>query len=192
MPRPVSWLPRLHVIQRSVENTVRSHYTRAELQQLFELQPRAAGKIIGLLPTTPVAGAYLVSRADLLDFLDRVRLADDVPALLRRMREEAMRPSRKKIRVLLRKSAAPYTLDVLPAGVSLSRGEARIAFGTVEELLQSMLTVALLVDDEQAEFIRRFEPVDEAVKAERDQGREDLRRMFARLREMEAKRGIPG
>jgi len=39
MPRPLSWLPRLHVIRRTVANSVRSHYDRRELETLFELQP---------------------------------------------------------------------------------------------------------------------------------------------------------
>jgi len=42
MPRPVSWLPRLHVIRRTITTSVRSHYDRRELETLFELQPRPA------------------------------------------------------------------------------------------------------------------------------------------------------
>ncbi len=45
MARPVSWLPRLHEIRRAVANSVRSHYDRHDLQNLFELQPRAAQKL---------------------------------------------------------------------------------------------------------------------------------------------------
>ena len=41
MPRPISWLPQLHAIERSVQNSVRSHYQRRDLEQLFSLQPRA-------------------------------------------------------------------------------------------------------------------------------------------------------
>ena len=43
MPRPLSWLPRLHVIRRTVANSVRSHYDRRELETLFELQPDRPG-----------------------------------------------------------------------------------------------------------------------------------------------------
>ncbi|MDQ1450390.1 MAG: hypothetical protein QOK38_256 [Acidobacteriaceae bacterium] len=35
MPRPISWLPRLHEIRRSVVNSVRSHYDRNDLERLF-------------------------------------------------------------------------------------------------------------------------------------------------------------
>jgi hypothetical protein len=37
MPRPLSWLPRLHEIDRSVANSVRSHYDRRDIERLFEL-----------------------------------------------------------------------------------------------------------------------------------------------------------
>jgi len=37
--RPICWLPRLHLIRRAVTNSVRSHYDRHDLEQLFELQP---------------------------------------------------------------------------------------------------------------------------------------------------------
>ncbi len=48
--RPVSWLPRLHTITKTVQNSVRSHYDRGDLERLFELQPRAAQKMLEMLP----------------------------------------------------------------------------------------------------------------------------------------------
>jgi len=47
MPRPLSWLPRLHEISRSVANSVRSHYDRHDLQRPVRApaprRPEAAG-----------------------------------------------------------------------------------------------------------------------------------------------------
>ncbi len=81
MPRPASWLPRLYDITRSVTNSVRSHYQRRDLELLFELQPRAAQKLLKMLPTTEVGTGHLVSRETLLSFLARVstlgKLKDD-------------------------------------------------------------------------------------------------------------------
>jgi hypothetical protein len=42
MPRPISWLTRLHEIRRAVASSVRSHYERKEIEALFQVQPRAA------------------------------------------------------------------------------------------------------------------------------------------------------
>ncbi len=73
MPRPVSWLPRLHEIRRSVDTSVRSHYDRHDLQRLFELQPRAAQKLIEMLPAVTVGTSRLVEREALASFLERCR-----------------------------------------------------------------------------------------------------------------------
>jgi hypothetical protein len=73
MPRPGSWLPRLHTISRSVANSVRSHYDRRDLEHLFELQPRAAQKLLEMLPTVEIGTSRLVDREVLAGFLDRVR-----------------------------------------------------------------------------------------------------------------------
>lgn len=71
MPRPFSWLPRLHEITRWFANSVRSHYDRRNLEQLFELQPSAAQKLLELLPVVPVGTSHLVEREVLAGFLDR-------------------------------------------------------------------------------------------------------------------------
>jgi hypothetical protein len=49
MPRPISWLPRLHEIRRSVINPVRSRYDRDDLERFFEVQPRSAQLLLELL-----------------------------------------------------------------------------------------------------------------------------------------------
>jgi len=92
MPRPVSWLPRLHEISRAVANSVRSHYDRRDLEQLFELQPRAAQKLIEILPSVPIGTSRLVERSDLAHFLDRVRKTDDTAALFETLRQENLPP----------------------------------------------------------------------------------------------------
>ena len=73
MPRPVSWLPRLAEISRSVKNSVRSHYERKDIERLFQLQPRSAQALIqGIAPSAKVGQGYLLARADLQAFLERV------------------------------------------------------------------------------------------------------------------------
>ncbi len=78
LPRPLSWLPRLHEIRRAVANSVRSHYGRHDLEALFELQPRAAQQLLGLLPTVQVGTSRLVEAEALRGFLDRIQTAPDV------------------------------------------------------------------------------------------------------------------
>ena len=64
MPRPISWLPRLHEIRRSVFNSVRSHYDRNDLERVFEVQPRSAQLLLELLPTVRLGRSLLVVVGD--------------------------------------------------------------------------------------------------------------------------------
>jgi hypothetical protein len=96
MPRPISWLPRLHEIARSVANSVRSHYDRRDLEQLFELQPRAAQKLLEMLPTVQVGTSGLVERETLGAFLERVRDSENTTELFEQIRKEKAGNSRRE------------------------------------------------------------------------------------------------
>jgi hypothetical protein len=62
LPRPISWLPRLSEIRRSIKNSVRSHYERKDIERLFQLQPRAAQALIqGIAPSARVGRSFLLS-----------------------------------------------------------------------------------------------------------------------------------
>jgi len=49
-PRPITWLPRLQEIRRSVANSIRLHYDRRDIEALFELQTRAAQNLLIRFP----------------------------------------------------------------------------------------------------------------------------------------------
>ncbi len=183
MPRPVSWLPRLHEIRRSVANSVRSHYDRRDLEQLFELQPRAAQNFSALLSSVPVGRSRLVEREALVQFLDGVQEAEDVPAYIERVRSEGAEVSRRKIRSLVRADIAPATLSSLPASMSLSRGRLEISFRSVEELAEAMLVLARVLEAEGEEFARVFEPRPDPPEVE---SQNEIREMFAEIERMEA------
>jgi hypothetical protein len=158
MPRPVSWLPRLHEIRRSVANSVRSHYGRREFEQLFELQPRAAQKLVELLPTVKIGTSLLVEREALVTFLDRVREADDVAALFDKVRTEKASVSRKKVRALVPRDTEPATLTSLPGSIALSRGRMEVSFETVEQLAEAMFALAKVLETDVDAFAHAYEP----------------------------------
>ena len=185
MARPPTWLPRLHQLRQTVSNSVRSHYDRKDLERLFELQPRGAGKLLELLPTVPVGTAHLVDREVLLGFLERVHDAEDVHALFDQLRLEKGAASRRKIRSLVRQDLEPIGLTSLPDSIGLSRGRLEVSFKTVGQLAEAMLTLARILENEGdafAELYEREEP--QAV----DNDVEELRQMFRRLEEMETER----
>ncbi len=183
MPRPVSWLPRLHVIRRTIANSVRSHYDRRELETLFELQPRAAQKLIEMLPSVKVGTSRLIEREVLVGFLDRVQNTEETGLLFEQIRAEKAAASRRKVRSLVRRDLDPVSLHALPDSLSFSRGQLVISFRSVEELAEAMLALARVLESEGEEFARAFEPLPEAAHTE---GQDDVREMFAELERTEA------
>ena len=159
MPRPVSWLPRLHEIRRAVARSPRSHYDRTELEHLFELQPRAAQKLLEILPTLSVGTSHLVDREVLLSFLERVQEADNTRALFKRIRAEKATASRRKPRTLVRRDVEPASLNSLPGSIGLSRGRLEVSFLSVEQLAESLYAIARLLEAEGDAFAQAFEPV---------------------------------
>jgi hypothetical protein len=156
MPRPISWLPRLHEIRRSVANSVRSHFGRREFEQIFELQPRAAQKLVEMLPTVKIGTSLLVEREALVVFLDRVREADNVAKLFDQVRVEKAGFSRMKERALVPRNTMSATLSSLPESIALSPGRLEIRFTTVEHLAEAMFALSKVLESEA--FTQAYEP----------------------------------
>lgn len=184
MARPITWLERVPEIRRSVADSVRSHYTRRELEALFQVQQGAASRLLEIVPTLKVNGSYLAEREGLLAFLDRISETDDVTTLMRRLKAEKRAPSRRSVRTMVRRDTAPVSLAGMPDTLKLERGRMEINFETIEELVQTLYVLARILDDDLEEVARLYEP---EKSNEVDEGREDVRRMFAELENMEAR-----
>ncbi len=163
MPRPISWLPRLHLIMRSVASSVRSHYDRRDLERLFELQPRAAQKLLEMLQTIEIGRSRLVEREVLAGFLDRVCDCEDTAKLFDQIRTEKAQISRRKPRSLVRRDLDPIGIGSLPSTIRLSRGRMVVDFDSVERLAEAMYALARVLESEGEEFVREFEPDDREV-----------------------------
>ena len=160
MPRPISWLPRLHEITKTITHSVRSHYDRRDIEKLFELQPRAAQELLKLLPSVQVGTSRLLDREVLADFLGRVRDTEDTASLFDTLREEKAAVSKRRLRSLVRRDLDPVSISSLPDSVILSRGRLEVNFETVEQLAECMLMLARVLESEGDEFVRAFEPVE--------------------------------
>ncbi len=182
MPRPLSWLPRLHVIRRTITNSVRSHYDRRELETLFELQPRSAQKLSEMLPSVRVGTSRLIEREALVRFLDRVQEADDVAALFDHIRAEKTLASRRRIRSLVRRDLEPVALTSLPDTIQLSRGQLKIRFDTVEQLAENLLLLARILESEGEEVAANYELAEEM---QTDTAALEVEQMFAELERRE-------
>jgi hypothetical protein len=157
LPRPISWLPRLHLIARSVANSVRSHYDRRDLENLFELQPRAAQKLLEMLPAVQIGNSRLVEREVLASFLDRVRDTDDTTKLFEEIRAEKAVVSRRRPRSLVRRDLDPIGFASLPDSIVLSPGRLEVNFSNVEQLAEAMYAIARVLEAEGDEFAARYE-----------------------------------
>ena len=179
LPRPVSWLPRLHLIARLVANSVRSHYDRHDLESLFELQPRAAQKLLEMLPTVQIGNSRLVDREVLASFLDRVRDADNTTRLFDQIRAEKAQVSRRKPRSIVRRDLDPIGISSLPKAITLQPGRMEVRFTTVEQLAEAMLMLARVLESEGEQFAVEFEVREEPKSTEKAQN------VTAVLRELE-------
>jgi hypothetical protein len=181
LPRPITWLPRLHEIRRSVAHSVRSHYDRRDLEALFQLQPRAAQKLLEMLPTVHVGTSHLVERETLGGFLERVQQSEGTTQLLAQLRGEKAESSRRKVRSLVRRDLEPVGLTSLPDSMNLSRGRLEVRFQTVEELAQAMYTLARILEAEGEAFAQAYELASPEPNPEEVA---EVRRMFAALENM--------
>lgn len=186
MPRPVSWLTRLHEIRRSVATSIRSHYERKEIESLFQVQPRAAQLLLEMLPTNVIGRSRLVERQVLADFLDRIHKADDASAELELIRTQGVEVSRKKLRTLVRRDAEPVRVDSLPSNIEFVPGQMIVSFRTIEDLAQAMYSLARAIETDGDELAKRYE-----VQEVADGGgpvRADIDAMLQELSDLEAAR----
>ena len=158
MPRPISWLPRLNEITRTVTNSVRSHYDRRDIEKLFELQPRAAQELLKLLPSVQVGTSRLLDREVLASFLVRIRDTEDTVGIFDQMRAEKAEVSKRRLRSLVRRDLDPVSISSLPDFMILSRGRLVVNFETVEQLAEGMLMLARVLESEGDQFVDAFEP----------------------------------
>jgi hypothetical protein len=187
MPRPISWLTRLHDIRRAVASSVRSHYERKDIEALFQVQPRAAQLLLEMLPTTAIGRSRLVERQALADFLDRIHEADDPSAELDLIRAQGGEVSRKKLRTLVRRDVEALRLDSLPANIEFIPGQMIVRFRTIEDLAQAMYSLARAIETDGDELARRYE-----VQEVADDGspkRSEFEAMLEELSDLEATRG---
>jgi hypothetical protein len=166
MARPVSWLPRLNAVCRTVNDSVRSHYSSRDIERLFQLQPRSAQMLMSLMPTVQVGKSILIERESLAALLGRLVESSDPGAELAAMKAERRPPAVKRsLRELVQRDVAAGE-SALPANVNLERGSLKVQFATVEELAASLWRLAMLLEEDLDCFALLYEPEPEALESE--------------------------
>ena len=188
MPRPLTWLPRLHEIRREINKSVRSHYERKDLEPIFHLQHRAAHQLMQLLPCTKIGRSLIIERQALINFLDRIHEADDPASVLHSFRAAKEAPKRRTLRNLVQKDNTPAALETLPTSLELRPGEVNIRFVRMEDLAASLLALAQVLDSEDgfAAFEKQYQIASELPENHtRQEELNDRYRLEAELIELE-------
>jgi hypothetical protein len=181
MPRPISWLSRFDEIRRSVKNSVRSHYERADIEHLFQIQPRAAQILMqAISPAAKVGNSFLLARTDLETFLDRIQDGADPASLLSPRSAPA---PRRRLRDLVQVDHVPATLDTAPTNIDFQPGQLIITFASMEELAGSLLALAQILDDGEqfAAVEASYVPAQPQGDLQVQQEKEEIARLFAQL-----------
>jgi len=186
MPRPFSWLPRLHEIRRSVKGSVRSHYERKDIEQLFQVQPRSAQSLMqGISPSAKVGRSFLLARGDLEAFLDQIQ-EGAAPASLLSAGSQTI--PRRRLRELVQIDRMPAMLETAPSNISFQPGQLAIEFSSMEQLAGALLAIAEILDNAEqfATFEDRYVPR-RTPRPEQDAERAEIARLFEELEDMELK-----
>lgn len=185
MPRPVSWLPRLTEIRRSVSGSARSHYERKDIERLFQIQPRRAQDLMqGISPSAKIGRSFLLERGALEAFLDAVAEGADPASLLA---AHSAPIHRRKLRVLVQHDHEPTTLDTAPDNIRFETGSLTVSFNCIEDLAGALLALAEILDDpdQLAQVEHRYIPAP-APDLEALAARDEMRIAFEALAQEEA------
>jgi hypothetical protein len=172
-----------------VEKSALSHFDRSDIEQVFELQPRAANKLLAMLPKGVGPGrSILVERNTLLSFLEEVQRTG-------KLESARTKVSRRKMRMRPR----PEGLEVgsvakLPGSVKLAPGLIQITYTTAEERTYAMWAIAMADRDDGEAFDQvslPARPVDPERAAEIEDARA-IREESRRLDEAIAAKKRPG
>ena len=180
MSRPVKWSRDLHPIRERARNARTETWGRRDIEDLFNVGRATAQMLMKAIGEIhPVGAAHFVERASLLSFLDTMISAPSVEQGLRTRLLEAEPPPRSKpLRVSLPADLRSIMLPDLPPNISLSPGRLQIEAPTAVAMLESLVKLALAMQNDLDQFQAVVEPPLQPPDIQDD----ELRELFGRLR----------
>ena len=179
MARPVKWSRDLYPIRERARHAKTETWSRKDIEDLFgvgrataQMLMKAVGEI------QPVGGAHFVERPALLSFLNAMIAAPSVEEGLRNRRLEAEPPPKPKpLRVSLPQDLRSAMMPDLPGNIKLAPGRLEIEASTATAMLESLMTLALIMQNDLDRFQAAVEPPPEPPAVSDN----DLRAFFAGL-----------
>ena len=180
MARPVKWARDLHPIRERARNARTETWSRKDIEALFGVGRATAQMLMKAIgEIQPVGDAHFVERPSLLSFLDAMIAAPLVQEGLRtRMLEAEPPPKPKSLRVSLPVDLRSAMLPDLPSNIKLSPDRLEIEASTAITMLESLMTLALVMQND----LDRFQGVMEPPPQPPDIQDEKLRELLGRLR----------
>ena len=160
MARPVKWARDLHLIRERAARSRTETWSRQDLEHLFAVGRATAQTLIKAIgEVESVGGAHFVERPALLTFLDQMIAAPSVEEAMRaRLLEAVPVPRPKTLRVSLPPDLRHAMLPDLPPNITLEAGRLEIRAETAVEMLESLATLALIIQNDLDRFRAIIEP----------------------------------
>jgi hypothetical protein len=179
MGRPVKWARDLHLLRERAARSRTETWSRQDLEHLFAVGRATAQTLMKAIgEVESVAGAHFVERPALLSFLDEMIAADSVEDALRaRMAAAIPVPRPKTLRVALAAGLRHAMLPDLPPSITLAPGRLEIRANTAEAMLESLATLAMVLQNDLDRFQAAIGPPVAAAVADHELGR-----LLSRLR----------
>lgn len=180
MARPVKWARDLHLLRERAGRSRTETWSRQDVERLFGVGRATAQTLMKTIgEVQSVAGAHFVDRPSLLAFLDAMIQAPSVDEAMRaRVAMAEPVPRSKALRVSLPADLRHAMLPDLPPNITLKPGRLEIQAETAVALLESLVALAMVMQNDLERFRAVVEPPS-AAEIVRD---DELRRIFAEMR----------
>ena len=182
MARPVKWALDLHLLRERAAASRTETWSRQDMEHLFSVSRGTAQTLMKAIGNIQTIGAtHFINRLFLVAFLDAMIAAPSVEEGLRvRLTEAEPAPVRKRMKVSLPADLRHSMLPDLPPNIALSAGRLAITSGTAVGMLESLLALAMVMQNDLDRFRSVIEP-DLPPHVEDD----DLRGMIERMRNID-------
>jgi hypothetical protein len=183
MARTVRWRNQIASLQDLVRNSVVETYTREDLERVFGVKRAAAQQLMKAIgEVTNLGGKYVVSRPSVLNFLESMGQAEDIESAVRtRIQEAEPVPRPRFLKNTLPVELRSIMLRDVPEGISIAQGRIEITGGNAAEVTERLLALAMVMQNDFESVAQVLDPPSAPPQVDAD----DLREMFARLRQQE-------
>lgn len=160
MPRPVKWSRDLYSIRERAASSRTETWSRRDIELLFHLGPASAQNLMKAIgDVQPVGAAHFVERTTLLAFLDEMIDAPSVEAGLKLRHQRAQPvPRPRPLRVSLPSDLRHAMMPDLPSNIVLEPGRLEIRAASCEAMLESLVTLAMVMQNDLERFRELIEP----------------------------------